>query len=133
MTIAAFDDAVFVARYPEFSQVSSATLKAYFQESGLYLNNTESSPVKDVSQRLMLINMIVAHLCQLYSGANGQPSSELVGRITSASMGSVSVSVDSMGAGSAAKSFWQQTKYGANFWQATSSYRTFKYMVRRCG
>ncbi|EDJ4876599.1 DUF4054 domain-containing protein, partial [Salmonella enterica] len=50
-----------------------------------------------------------------------------VGRITSASQGSVSVSVDNSGSNDA--SWWYlQTPYGADYWQATAPYRSMEYV-----
>lgn len=129
MAIVAFDSAAFLLRYPEFSTVSVPTLQSYFSEAGIYLNNTDTSPVTDVTMRALLLNMLVAHLSALYSGVNGQSPSGLVGRINSASEGSVSVAAD-MGSITNAQAFYIQTKYGAAYWAATRSYRTFRYRAR---
>ena len=119
MAVAAFDLAAFRARYPEFSAVADATLGAYFLEAGLYLDNTDGSPVINLGTRLMLLNMLVAHIAALGAAA-------LVGRISSASEGSVSVSAD-MGPVTGSSAWFLQTKYGSSFWQASARYRTFRY------
>lgn len=126
MAVVVFDSTAFLDRYPEFSTVADGTLTAYFYEATLYLNNSESSLVTDVTQRSVLLNMIVAHLAALNSGVNGQAPSQLVGRITQASEGSVSVSAD-IGPVSNTAAWWMQTKYGASYWQATAPYRTMRY------
>ncbi|MGZ8442549.1 MAG: DUF4054 domain-containing protein [Candidatus Binatia bacterium] len=126
MAVVVFDPAAFKTRYSEFSTVADGTLTAYFYEATLYLNNSESSLVTDVTQRSVLLNMIVAHLAALHSGINGQAPSQLVGRITQASEGSVSVSAD-IGPISNTAAWWMQTKWGASFWQATAPYRTMRY------
>lgn len=126
MAVVVFDPAAFKARYPEFSTVDDGTLTAYFYEATLYLNNSESSLVTDVTQRSVLLNMAVAHLAALYSGVSGQAPSQLVGRITQASEGSVSVSSD-IGPVSNSSAWWMQTKYGASYWAATAPYRTMRY------
>lgn len=127
MAIVTFDIAAFRERYPEFNTVSDSLLNAYFVEATVYLNNTDTSPVTDVSLRAVYLNMLVAHLAALNSGIGGQAASGLVGRVTSASEGSVSVSVDA-GPSSASSWWYTQTKYGAAFWQATAPYRTIRYL-----
>lgn len=127
MAIVTFDLATFRLRYPEFSTVSDELMQDYFTEATIYLNNTDASPVKDILIRSLLLNMLVAHIAFLNSGANGQGGSELVGRINSASEGSVSVSAD-MGPTSGSSAWFLQTRYGAAYWQATSSYRRFFYV-----
>ena len=127
MPAVSFDLTGFRARFPEFATVADATLGAYFDESGqLHLDNTDSSPVVNLVQRGMLLNMLTAHLAALYSGVSGQAASSLVGRINSASEGSVSVSAD-MGPVTGSSAWFLQTKYGAAFWQASARYRTFRY------
>jgi hypothetical protein len=126
MSVVVFDPTAFKTRYAEFSTVADGTLTAYFFEATLYLNNSESSLVTDVTQRSVLLNMIVAHLAALYSGVNGQSPSQLTGRISQASEGSVSVATD-MGPVSNTAAWWAQTKYGYHYWQATAPYRTMRY------
>jgi len=89
----AFDLASFRVRYPEFAGVSDPLLGAYAQESTLYLDAT-GAVVSDPTASTLLTNMVVAHLAQLYSGSSTTPASSLVGRIASATEGSVSVSAD---------------------------------------
>lgn len=127
MASVVFDPVAFGARYPEFSTVNSTTLNAYFTEATLYLDNTDASPITNLVTRGLLLNMLVAHLAQLYSGSNGQAPSQLVGRVSQASEGSVSVSTDAMpNAGSAA--WFNQTKYGAQYWASTLPFRRFRYL-----
>lgn len=130
MAVVAFDLAGFRVRYPEFATVADALLGAYFVESTIYLNNTDSSIVTDVVLRSMLLNMLTAHIAMLNSGANGQAASALVGRINSASEGSVSVSVD-MGPVSGSSAWFMTTRYGAAAYQAMARFRTFRYLPGR--
>lgn len=131
MASVAFDPTAFKSRYPEFATVADDTLNAYFAEATLYLDNTDASPISNIVTRGVLLNMLVAHLAQIYSGSNGQAPSQLVGRISQASEGSVSVTTDAMpNAGSAA--WFNQTKYGAQYWQSTLPLRRFRY-VSPCG
>jgi hypothetical protein len=127
--VVVFDVARFKARYPEFATIPEPTLDEYFIEATIYLDNTDASPVSDIDRRAVLLNMLVAHIAQINSGANGQGASGLVGQITSATEGSVSVSVANVAA-TGTSAWFQQTKYGAAYWQATAPYRTFRYVVR---
>lgn len=128
-----FNLAMFRARYPEFAAVSSDMLGLYFAEATLFLDNTSASAVQDVNVRALLLNMLTAHLAALFGGVNGQAATPLVGRVNSATEGSVSVSTD-MGPVYNSQAWYMQTKYGAEFWAATSIFRRFRYVpgVRRC-
>ncbi|MCU5775119.1 DUF4054 domain-containing protein [Erwiniaceae bacterium BAC15a-03b] len=127
MAIVVFDVAAFRERYPEFDTVSNSLLNAYFVEATVYLNNTDTSPVTDIAVRAVYLNMLVAHLTALNSGVGGQKPTGLVGRVASASEGSVSVSLDA-GPSGAASWWYMQTPYGAAYWQATLPYRTIRYL-----
>ena len=122
-----FDPTAFKTRYPEFAAVGNPVLAEYFTEATIYLNNGDDSKVTDLAVRGILLNMLVAHITKLNSGANGETSSDLVGRISQASEGSVSVSAD-MGPPSGSAAWFLQTKYGAAFWQASLPFRTFSYV-----
>lgn len=126
MAVVVFDPAAFKARYPEFSTLSDALLTAYFDEATIYLNNTDQSRVADVAVRKALLWMLTAHVSALNGGVNGQPASPLVGRVNSATEGSVSVQTD-MGAVPWSAAWFLQTKYGAAFWQASAPFRTMQY------
>lgn len=127
MAIVVFDINAFRERYPEFDTVSDTLLNAYFVEATVYLDNTDCSPVTDVNVRAVYLNMLVAHIAALNSGVGGQKPSGLVGRVASASEGSVSVSTGEVPVSQS--SWWYlQTPYGAAYWQATARYRVFKYV-----
>jgi hypothetical protein len=127
MAVVAFDLAGFRVRYPSFATASDPLLNAYFAEACLYLDNTDASRVANVTARALYLNMLVAHLAALNFGENGQAPSGLVGRINSASEGSVSVSAE-MGPPSGSSAWFMQTRYGAAYWQATAAFRTFQYL-----
>lgn len=120
--VVSFDYATWVARYPEFVGVAEPLATLYFTEAGLYLNNTPTSVVCDLDRRALLLNMLTAHIAAL----NAADASSLVGRISSATEGSVSVSAEYNVPGTAA--WFAQTKYGAAFWQATVAKRAFRYV-----
>lgn len=130
MGVVVFDVDKFRLRYPEFSSVPDELLTEYFNEATIYLDNTECSRVQDVAQRSVLLNMLTAHITKINAGSKEQPASELVGRISSATQGSVSVSAD-MGPVSRSEAWYLQTKYGAAYWQATAPYRTMQYAPGR--
>lgn len=131
--VVAFDYAAWVARYPEFAAVSQDTATGYFGEASIYHANDGGGPVKDPAVQRALLNMVTAHIAARYSQSQGSPTpgaaqdaSSIVGRISSASEGSVSVQTEnSYPPGSA--QWWQQTKYGSDYWNATKAYRTMRY------
>lgn len=125
--VSTFDPVAFAARYPEFSTLSPTLLGLYATEAGLYLANDGTGPVPDVPTQQMLTNMLVAHIAKLNATVNGVAPSGLVGRISSATEGSVSVSTDASGIPGSAVWF-AQTPYGLSFWAATARFRTARYV-----
>ena len=127
MAVVAFDSAGFLKRYPEFTGVDPTLLPLFFAEAGLYCNNTDNSIVTDLPTRTTLLWMLTAHIAALNAGTNGQKPTDLVGRISSAKQGSVSVTAE-MGPTTDSSAWFNQTKYGAAFWQASISYRSMRYV-----
>ena len=125
--VATFDPEAFKAMYPEFATVSDAQLEGFFARAGLYLANDGTGPVQDIGRQGLLMGLLVAHMAKLYATVNGVAPSGLVGRISSASEGSVSVSVDASGLPGGA-AWFTQTPYGFDFWNATAVYRTARYV-----
>lgn len=129
MPSVAFDPTLFVARYPEFSTVSAPVLGMYFAEATIYLDNTDASRVSDLNARAVLLNMLTAHVAALNgSGINGNGASGMVGRISSATEGSVTASAEYVAAKNGTMAWFLQTQYGAAYWTATASYRTMQYV-----
>lgn len=127
MPAVAFDYAAWAARYPEFgATVSQPQAQECFLDACVYLNNTDTSVVQDLAVRARLLNMLTAHVAQLTYGSAIQPKSSLVGRVESATEGSVSVTAKYAEPGSNA--WYLQTQYGASYWQATAPFRTFRYV-----
>ncbi len=130
---AAFDYTAWIIRYPEFSPSGSQPVSqplgaAYFVEAGLYLDNVGQSPVTSDSQQSLLMNMLTAHIAALNTPTStGAPASSLVGRISNASEGSVSVAAEN-DYPPGTPQWFQQTKYGTAFWAATIQYRTARYL-----
>lgn len=127
MAAVVFVPADFKVAYPEFGVVPDAALNAYFARAQLYLAN-EDCPVQDEAKRLLLFWLLVAHIAQLSGALNPGGIPGPVGRTSSATEGSVSVSLEfnaTMGA-----SWFVQTSYGAQFWAATAYLRSFRYVAR---
>ncbi len=126
MAVATFNYTAWITRYPEFAGKVTEVLGAlYFDEAGLYLDNTDCSPVTDINQRTMLLNMLVAHIAAL-NIARADPTFFAPGRINSATQGSVSVSLD-LTALPGTAAWFAQTTYGLSEWAATAPYRTMHY------
>lgn len=137
-----FDYQWFQRRYPELSEwVSPDAGLGYFELATGLLDNRDGggdrpfcsalrgSPVTDIPTRQRLLGLLTAHIASLFAPLNGVASPPLVGRIASASEGSVSVSTEfPMDPGAA---WFQQTKYGALFWQLTQRYRMMRYYPAR--
>jgi hypothetical protein len=130
MAVVTFDATAFKVRYPEFAAVSDSLLSACFDNAGLYLSNTDASPVQDVTRRTMLLWMLTAHISFLSGNTSPGNQARPVGRVSAAAEGSVSASLDYSTATPGSGAWFNQTQYGAMFWQATSSLRGFRYRPR---
>jgi hypothetical protein len=130
MAVAVFDYGAWQTLYPELAGAVSAQRAALlFVQAGLYLDNTDASPVADPAMRLLLLDMIVAHLATvgktLGTDANGNAAltpSGVVGRVSSATEGSVSVTTET-GLAPGSAGWWAQTSYGFDYWAALAPYR----------
>lgn len=125
--VAALDYTAFSAMYPEFDTIPMQVVQAYFSLAGLYLNNSGCSVVSDVAVRTVLLYLVTAHLLATFVGVNGQAPSGIVGRVSSATEGTVSVEAD-VGDLAPSAAFWASTSYGYAFWAATASYRGARYI-----
>lgn len=121
-----FDKARFQAAYPEV-QATDAQLEMWFTQAESLLDNTDHSIVEKLEEREMLLFLLVRHFAAL---AERAAQGGLVGRISSATEGSVSVSADYGGTPDSA--WYLQTPYGATFWQLTAKYRRFRYVAGGC-
>lgn len=123
--------------FPALSGAVTAPLaQRLFMQATILLDNTPCSIVQDVDQRSALYDLLVAHLAVLEAGAvtvdqprdvTGAPlprtsatiTPGMVGQITTAREGAVSVGVQSLSSGSSAygtEGWYNQTQYGATFW-----------------
>jgi len=133
-----FDYAAWQARFPEFSGVTPPLANDYFAEATMYLDNSGAGPIQDPAQQSMLLNLLTAHIAEIYRltmgpDGNAHAVSQLVGRINSATQGTVSVQSEYDQPQGYAQ-YFSQTKYGAAFWAATAAYRTAAYLPgpQRC-
>jgi hypothetical protein len=131
--VVAFDYAAWQAMFPEFASVSEPAANSYFAMATGQHNNTIAGPVCDPIQQALLLNFVTAFFAAQFSQPLGSPnpggpqgSNSLVGRISSATEGSISVASENMYPPGSAQ-FWQQNKYGAYYWNATKAYRTMRY------
>ena len=123
--------------YPEFSALTSAQGNGYFLRASLYFANDTGSPAYADGNMAALLYLLTSHIAWLNcpKDANGNPAatgtlaSQLVGRISSASEGSVSVQTEWNGKPGSFEAWMIQTKYGAEFWTMTAQYRTARYLA----
>lgn len=118
MAVITFNEAVFRAAYPEFADVSTATLTGYWDAACIITGiNTDGSPVPEAA-REVLLNMAVCHLATL-----AQRGDNVSGLLTSAHEGSVSAGYAAPPV-TARSWWWLQTRCGAAYWEAMKPYRT---------
>lgn len=123
MAAVSFIYATWKAQYPMFDATVNETAATFaFSLAELVCDNSDASVITDPTQRTALLYMATAHVCQIYYGSTLSPASSLVGRVSDATEGSVSVSTD-YGNQSASSAWWNQTKWGAMFWAATNRFR----------
>lgn len=130
--VVVFSATEFRTLFPQFAGAvpSDAILGGYFVDATIIVNNSCASVVDDANTRLRLLYLLVAHIAALApTSANGGPNSGAgaVGRVASASEGSVSISAEYAAEVSQSMAWFIQTQYGALFWQLTSPYRSFRY------
>jgi hypothetical protein len=127
MASVALNTLAFAERYPAFAGLSAQAMGMYFAEAALYVSNRDDSIVVDLAEREVLLYMMMAHIISLSGGDASGSESGLVGRISSATEGSVSVSAEYPMQSSAMGAWLVQTKYGAQFLALTSKYRRFRF------
>ena len=128
MSQVTFDPSAFVARYPKFAAVSTVRLGLFFDDATLYLSNSDDSPVQNLTRRASLLNMLTAHIGKLAGALSADGQTLPVGRLSQAAEGSVSASFEYATQTASSAAWYNQTQYGAQFWQATASLRAFRYI-----
>ena len=135
--IVVFNYANWLAEYPEFGQVSPTQAQALFNRVtiGGPVDNTASSPMPydptatpPEIERLILLNAAVAHMAYLFGPqADGSAPRGAVGRISSATEGSVTGQFEYKIPVGDLEAWWIQSPYGAYYYAATLKYRTATY------
>lgn len=122
-----------IVAYPAFTvggaqPVSQALAQTYFNTAGFLCANDGSGPVCDDAELTNLLYILTAHIAAISAplASGGAANGGLVGRITSASEGSVSVGVENSYAEGSAQ-WYQQSQYGSLYWLLTARYRQFQY------
>ena len=123
--IVQFDLLKFRELYPKIIATDDQ-LSMFFVEACLYCNNTEHSNIRNLQERELMLFLLIAHLATLQMRIDS--GNEAVGRVASASEGSVSVVLDN-GQTKGSEKWYQQTAYGARYWALTKRYRSFIYML----
>jgi Protein of unknown function (DUF4054) len=142
--VVTFSFADFIGLFPEFGALSPTLASAYFTRATntIFANDT-TNPCFPDGHMPYLVYLATAHVAWLYcqkdmtgmptsDPSSAQASSPLVGRVSQASEGSVSVSTEYPldGSSSAQEKYLAQTKYGIELWAALAPYRTAQYAAR---
>ena len=128
--IVTFDYETWIQLFPQFNYLSSVQVNMYLEIATTYCRNDGGGPVNNPQVQTNLLNLMVAHIAQLMAPkSNGQSPSTIVGRINTASQGSVSVGAEFPA--SPAASWYLQTQYGASAWQLMLPWRTMRYVPGR--
>lgn len=125
MGIVVFDLAEFRELYPAIKS-TDAQLEMFFSVAESLLDNTKCSMVKDLKERKNLLYLLAAHIAML--NQNVESGSPVVGRASSASEGTVSISLD-YGVMGNSERWYLQTPMGAMYWQLTKKYRSVIYAI----
>lgn len=134
-----FDYDTWIAGYPIFAGCTPTQGQAWFNRADLYFANDICNPAICVglTRFAMYLYMLTSHIAWLSAprdasgnpAATGQAPPAIVGRISSATEGSVSVTSEFGASGSPSEAWFLQTPYGAEFWQATAQFRTARYLA----
>lgn len=137
-----FSQATWVGLYPTFAAVSPQQGQNYFNIATRYCANSARNPAISCDDGTLdtLLYLLTSHVAWLFSprdadgnpAATGAPPPPIVGRINTASEGSVSVGAD-MGdatAGSPSQPWYMQTQWGATYWAMTAGVRTARYVAQ---
>lgn len=135
-----FNYANWIVWFPDFVNVSEPFATHCFWRAGQLCQNNAASPVVieaggNTQQLQYFLNLLTCHIVWLSAPQiNGLPntsgggsSSPIVGRISEATEGTVSVSTD-VGTLPMGAAYYAQTKWGFEYWQASAGYRQARYI-----
>src|SRR5690625_4536430 len=123
--VVVFDPAEFRTLYPTI-QATDEQLTMFFIMAEGFLDNSECSVVKNLATRKIMLYLLVAHIATL--NHQTESGNAVVGRVASASEGTVSISLDYGTMGNNER-WYLQTPYGATYWQMTKRYRSMLYRL----
>jgi Protein of unknown function (DUF4054) len=126
-----FNSVEFLAQYPMFA-VQAPALAGNFALATTQLNNGCGSAVQDAPTRQQLLYLLTAHITQLLNGIGSQQATGVVGRVSDAGEGSVSMAAEFDSKAGPSKAYYIQTSYGAAYWQMTAQFRTAQYFAPPC-
>jgi hypothetical protein len=127
--IVQFDYAAWAVLFPQFSNLNEAQITGpVLVLAEQYCRNDGGGPVTNAAIQTQLLNLMVAHIAQLLYGSKTQPLSPLVGRVSSATEGSVSVGVDFPT--TPTNAWFLQTTFGAMYWQLSLPFRLGRYFPK---
>lgn len=135
------DPSYFRAAYPEFAACSDAQIGGWFVRAGFICGDSACNVLNQTEGLLAnCLYLLTAHIGWLNAprDGNGNPAASgsaapaIVGRVNSASEGSVSIGSEmgDVNAGSPSQAWFMQTKYGAEYWTATAVIRMGRYYAR---
>lgn len=123
-----FNAAEFLALYPVFTP-QAAALAGNFALASLQLNNTCGSRIQDAPTRQTLLYLLTCHITALLNGVGSTPATGAVGRLSDATEGSVSASLEYLANGGPSQAYYIQTQWGAQYWQCTAPFRQARYVA----
>lgn len=134
--IVQFDWNTFKAAWPALEGIGTTLAQNYWDIATTMHRNDGGGPINKPTLQTQMLNALTAHLAFLFApkDQNGNPSSSgtystgVVGQVTSATEGSVSVGVAALTAFNTAQAQWlAQTQAGSLYFAMTAGIRTFNY------
>jgi hypothetical protein len=136
-----FDPAQWTTQFPEFLPIQGLGQTYFNLATATFAANDVTNPAFNDGNLPTLLNLATSHVAWLLcpKDGNGNPTNavgassapNIVGRISNATQGSVSVQTEWGGGDpTALEKYLIQTKYGAAYWAGTSQYRTAQYAAR---
>jgi hypothetical protein len=123
-----FDASAFATLFPTITISANQLTTLVLPVAELYCRNDGGGPVTTAATQTSLLNLMVAHVATLMVPPLASPAGTVpaVGRVSTASQGSVSVALEFPQNPNDA--WFNTTPYGAAFRAATSAYRTARYI-----
>jgi hypothetical protein len=126
--VATLDYNYFITLFPEFTNtISEPMYEIYWDIAGKYCRNDGTGLVSDQDTQFIILNLLCAHLGQLFAGSSLMPALPFPGAVSSATEGSVSMGITALIGRNPNAAWYQQTKYGAAAWDLMAPYRLFRY------